>query len=364
MRPEYAAHRSQATGPALTPPALRKTLLSMKRALALAALALAACSNVPASLAEAPVAPADPDVPAWRPVAPENLILMEVPTGTVAIELFPEAAPAHVARLRDLLAEGFYDGEYFYRVIDGHVAQAGREFRMASKPWDNLPFEAERRVPAAGFTPLGNADLFAGEPGHRSGFAVGREGGQEWILNCPGALGMARDDAPETGDTEIYIPLQPRRYLDRNYTIFGRVIAGMEHIQRLPRVDPFTEEEESALFGEDEPLAYQMAQYRRSKLEYNVIASAKFASAIPETERPSYEVMDTASSDWAALKESKRDYSKIAAFIAPPVDTLDICSLPVPARLVEPAEQLPALTLRPASPADGDERIASTPLEK
>jgi peptidylprolyl isomerase len=306
----------------------------MKRALALTALALAACGSVPASLAAAPALPAVSDVPAWRAVAPENLILMEVPTGTVAIELFPEAAPVHVARLRELLAEGFYDGEYFYRVIDGHVAQAGREFEMASKAWQPVPFEAERAVSADGFTPLGNGDLFAPEAGHRAGFAVGRDGTQEWLMNCPGALGMARDDAPDTGNTEIYIPLQPRRYLDRNYTIFGRVIAGMEHIHRLPRVDPLTEEETNALFGEDEPLAYQMSQYRRSKNEYNVITSAKFASSLPEAERPAYVVMDTASADWAALKESKRDYSGIAAFIAPPVNQLDICSPPVPARKV------------------------------
>lgn len=306
----------------------------MTRALILAAFALAACSSVPASVAEAPAAPAAAEVPAWRPVAPENLVLMELPTGMVAVELFPEAAPAHVARLRELLAEGFFDGEFFYRVIDGHVAQAGREFAMASKPWENLPFEAERAAAAEGFTPLGNADLFAPEAGHRSGFAVGRDGTQEWLLNCPGALGMARDEAPDTGNTEIYFPLQPRRYLDRNYTIFGRVIAGMEHLHRLPRVDPFTDEETAALFGEDEPLAYQMAQYRRSKLNFNYITSAKLASAIPEAERPAYEVMDTASGDWDALKASKRDYSGIAAFIAPPVNKLDICSLPVPARRV------------------------------
>ncbi|MEX1252023.1 MAG: peptidylprolyl isomerase, partial [Hyphomonas sp.] len=267
----------------------------MKRALALTALALAACTSMPVSLAEAPAAAQA--APAWRAVDPENLILMELPTGTVAVEIFPDAAPAHVARLHQLLAEGFYDGEYFYRVVDGHVAQAGREFPMASKPWENVPFESERAVPADGFTPLGSADLFAPEAGHRAGFAVGRDGSQEWLMNCPGALGMARDDAPDTGSTEIYFPLQPRRYLDRNYTIFGRVIAGMEHLHRLPRVDPFTEEEANALFGEDPELAYQMSQYRRSNLGQNYITSAKFAADIPETERPSYEVMDTASAD-------------------------------------------------------------------
>jgi cyclophilin family peptidyl-prolyl cis-trans isomerase len=304
----------------------------MKNILAASALVLAACTSVPASVAEAPAAEAA--APAWRTVAPENLVIMELPTGTVAVELFPEAAPAHVAQLREMLAEGFFDNEFFYRVIEGHVAQAGREFPMASKPWPDLKLEAERTVSADGFTPHGNADLFAPEVGHRSGFAVGRSGEQEWLLNCPGALGMARDEAPDTGNTEIFFPLQPRRYLDRNYTIFGRVIAGMEHIQRLPRVDPFTEEEANALFGEDEPLAYQMQQYRRSKLGENYFVFAKLASDIPEAERPAYEVMDTTSAEWDALKTSKRDYSAIPAFIAPPVNMLDICTLPVPARLV------------------------------
>jgi peptidylprolyl isomerase len=199
----------------------------MKHILAACALALAACSSVPASLAEAPAAGTSA-APTWRPVDPDNLIVMDLYTGTVAIELFPEAAPEHVARMRELLAEGFYDGEAFYRVIEGHVAQAGREFPMASKPWTELPLEAERAVSTEGFTPHGNADLFAPDVGHRSGFVVGRSGTQEWLLNCPGALGMARDEAPDTGNTEIFFPLQPRRYLDRNYTIFGRVIAGMD----------------------------------------------------------------------------------------------------------------------------------------
>ena len=144
----------------------------MKHVLAIAALVLAACTS--ASLAE----PQAPDAPTWRPVDPDNLVILQLATGTVAVELFPDAAPAHVAQLRKMLREGFFDGEAFYRVIEGHIAQAGREFPMASKPWPDLPLEAERAVGAAGFTPHGNADLFAPQVGHRSGFAVGRSGGK------------------------------------------------------------------------------------------------------------------------------------------------------------------------------------------
>lgn len=304
----------------------------MTRALILSALALAACVNAPVAIPEP--APAVEAAPEWRAIDPENLVILELATGTAFIELFPEAAPAHAAQIRRLVREGFYDGEAFYRVVEGHVAQAGREFDVLLQDIPTLPLEAERAVSAEGFTPHGNADLFAPEPGHRMGFAVGREGGQEWLLNCPGALGMARDTAPDTGSAEIFIPLQPRRYLDRNYTVFGRVIAGMDHIHRLRRIDPFTEEETEALFGEDAPLAHQMRQWRRSQLDQNVITSARIAADLPEDDRPAFDVMDTASPEWEALKTSKRDYSAIPAFIAPPVNMLDICTLPVPARRV------------------------------
>lgn len=268
----------------------------------------------------------------WRSVEPENLVLISVETGTIVIELFPEAAPAHAAQFRQAIREGFYDSEFFYRVVEGHVAQAGREFPQSIGDWPTLPFEAEREVSKEGFAPHGNADLFAPEAGHRNGFAVGREGGAEWLLNCPGALGMARDTAPESGSTEFFIPLQPRRYLDRNYVVFGRVIDGMEHVHRLPRVDPATEEEADALFGDDPELAYQIRQWRRSNLSPNQIYSARVASDLGDEDRPSYEVMATPSAEWENLKMSKRDYSEIPAFVSEPPKILDICSLPVPAR--------------------------------
>lgn len=278
-------------------------------------------------------AAAGPDAASWRPVDPENLLLFDMgPNGTIAIELFPEAAPANAEAMRAAVRSGYYDGEFFYRVVETHVAQAGKEFDQLLAGMPRVKLEAERKISEAGFDPLGNADLFAPEAGHRNGFAVGREGGREWLLNCPGAVGMARDDDPDTAVAEFYIPLLPRRYLDRNYTVFGRVIAGMDVVNRLARAEPVTPEETEALFGEDAPLAYQIAQYRRSKLDPNMIVSAKVAADLPEGERPAYEVMTTPGPEWDALKQSKRDYSAISAFVVTPPKLLDICSLPVPSR--------------------------------
>jgi peptidylprolyl isomerase len=86
------------------------------------------------------------------------------------------------------------------------------------------------------------------------------------LLNCPGAVGMARDEGPDTAVTEIYIPLLPRRYLDRNYTIVGRVISGMDTVNRLARVAPSTEAETDILFGDAPVAAAEAAAARAGKL--------------------------------------------------------------------------------------------------
>jgi peptidylprolyl isomerase len=292
------------------------------------ALALiAACHSAAAET------PAPEDAASWRPVDPENLVLFDMgEQGVIAMELFPEAAPLNAGALRDAVRSGYFDGEFFYRVVENHVAQAGKEFDQSLEGMPLVPLEAEREIGPDGFDPLGNGDLFATVVGTRKGFAVGRAAGHEWLLNCPGTLGMARDDDPDTGVAEIYIPLSPRRYLDRNYTVFGRVIGGLDVVNRLARVEPSTEEETEALFGDDAPLAYQMTQYRRSKLDPNRIVSAKIAADLPEEDRPAYEVMVTPSPAWDAFKESKRDYGSISAFVVTPRKVVDICSIPVPAR--------------------------------
>lgn len=279
---------------------------------------------------------AEGGVEPWRPVSPENLVLLETTTGTVAVELASEAAPGHAAQFRASVRSGVFEGEYFYRVVEGHVAQAGLEFDQRLGNWPELPLEAERTVPAAGFDPLGNADLFAATAGHRGGFAAGREGEREWLLNCTGALGMARNDGPDTGSIEFYIPLGPRRYLDRNYTVFGRVIDGMDNVHRLKRVDPEAEENYPALFGKGEAASRAAFAARAERLAGNEILSVVLAADLPENTRPAYEVMATPSAEWDALKMSKRDYSGIDAFVHTPPRVLDVCSLPVPARRVTP----------------------------
>lgn len=271
--------------------------------------ALAACQTTPVpdpAPAAVPAQAPAPEAP-WREVAAENLVILQTVTGAIVIELAPEAAPAH-------------------------VAQAGLEFEHRLDAWDTVPLEADRTVEAAGFVPLGNADLFAPEAGHRNGFAVGRDGKTEWLLHCPGALGMARDTPPDSGATEFFIPIGQRRYLDRNYTIFGRVISGMEHVNRLERVEPAGEAEIPAFT--DPATAEAAFAARAQALSANRILSIGLAADMPEDLRPRWEVMATPGVEWEALKTSKRDYGIYDAFVVTPPKRLDICTLPVPARPV------------------------------
>ena len=266
----------------------------------------------------------------WREVAADNLVILRTRTGDVVIELAPAAAPQHVAQFRKAVRANLYNGEYFYRVIDGHVAQAGLEFEHLLEDWAELPLETERALGVEGFAPLGNKDLFASQVGHRDGFAVGREGGLEWLLHCPGALGMARNAPPDSGSTEFFIPIGQRRYLDRNYTIFGRVISGMAHINRLERVEPAGEDEIGAFTDPD--TSEQALAARAQALSANEILSIGLAADMPEDLRPRWEVMATPGTEWEDLKTSKRDYGIYDAFVVTPPKRVDICTLPVPAR--------------------------------
>src|SRR5690606_39564594 len=177
----------------------------------------------------------------WRRVEPENLVVLTLPDGEVLIELAPAFAPRTVAQFKELVANGFYDGLEFYRVIDGFVAQGGDGSDMAgtAPAVPLLPPQFARACAAELlFLSVQRLDMFAPETGFIDGFAAARdpEAGRVWLTHCPGIVAMARNNEPDTGSTDFYIVIgQAPRYLDRNLTIFGRVIDGMEVVQRIHR---------------------------------------------------------------------------------------------------------------------------------
>lgn len=254
---------------------------------------------------------------AWRTVADEDLLLIETAHGVTAIELNDDFAPAHAARMRALARAEFLDGEYFYRVIEGFVAQAGVQHEARMSDWDNLANENSRPLRAGTMTPLGNHDLFASAVGHSAdSFAMAQDADrdEEWLLHCPGALAMARDVDPDTGGTEFYITLAPQRYLDRNLTVFGRVIDGMQFLQKLERGDRAVEN--------------GVIQAPRTGDE---MISVRIAADLPEGERPTYEIQRAGTAAFEEAKTAKR-VREAEFFYRKPPEVLDICGFEVPVR--------------------------------
>ena len=256
----------------------------------------------------------------WRDVDPDNLMLIDVKYGQIAIELFPAFAPQHVKRMRALARAHFYDGKSFYRVIDGFVAQGGigegDDKKLAD--WPALKHEFDHD-PAADleFTSLNSPDLYAPEVGHIQGFPAARDVNERkmWLVHCPGIVAMARDDNPDTGGTEFYVVIgQAPRRLDRNLSVFGRVLEGMQYLQKLNRGDPTVES------GVIQDVAMR-----------DPILKVQIASDMPRSARPKFQVMRTDGPDFATKKEERRN--AVSNFwLHQPAKVLEICSVAIPTR--------------------------------
>ena len=256
----------------------------------------------------------------WREVDAENLVVMDLAAGRVLIELAPQFAPHHADRFRALVRSRFYDGKTFYRVIDGFVAQGGIGEGDDKKlpEWPSLKAEFDRNIGIdVEFTALGSPDLFADKVGHVDGFPTGQSkpGKRMWLLHCPGALAMARDNDPNTGGTEFYVPIghAPRR-LDRNLTVFGRILDGMQYLQKLNRGDPKVD-----------------SGVIQDVTKRDPIVRVQMASDIPEVERPRLQVMDTTSKSFEDYKVQRRNpapdfYKRVSP-------NLDICAFNAPVRM-------------------------------
>ena len=147
--------------------------------------------------------------------AEENTMILKLKDGEVKIELFPDVAPGHVKRIKELANSGKYDGVVFHRVIDGFMAQTG-DVQFGNS--DSKEFNLSR----AG---MGGSDL----PDLKAEFS-----------NLPherGTLSMARSQNPDSANSQFFICFQPAPFLDRQYTVFGKVISGMEFVDKIKRGD-------------------------------------------------------------------------------------------------------------------------------
>ena len=142
-------------------------------------------------------------------------MILKLKTGDVKIELFPDVAPNHVTRIKDLANSGKYDNVVFHRVIDGFMAQTG-DVQFGNSEDNN--FNLQR----AG---MGGSDL----PDLKAEFNN--------IPHERGTLSMARSSDPNSANSQFFICFQPAPFLDKQYTVFGKVIEGMEFVDKIKRGD-------------------------------------------------------------------------------------------------------------------------------
>lgn len=254
-------------------------------------------------------APAD-----WRALDPEETLYIELERGRVVVALSTQLAQKHVAQIKALAREGFYDGLSFYRVIDGFVAQGGDvlEKREVENAAETLAAEFDEPMrDDIRFSPIKDADGYAARVGFIASLPAGADadGKRVWHLHCTGAMAMARDVGKDTAGTEFYITLQPQRYLDRNLTVFGRVVEGMEHLQALRRVAPAQSEDDD--LGE-------------------TILSMRVGADLPEAERANLGILRSGTETFDAYVESRRN--RPGEFFYHRPDYIDICQFAPPVR--------------------------------
>ena len=245
----------------------------------------------------------------------ENTVVLQLDDGPIVIELNPTFAPATSVQFKRLVREGFYDGLGFYRVIDGFVAQGGDGSDMAEDPNAEPPIKAEFDLDWSDelpFVAVQAPDLFAPETGFVDGFPAARDldADKVWLTHCPGAVGMARNNDPDSGSTDFYVVIgQAPRYLDRNITVFGRVVYGMDTAQRILRGPP----EEGGMIAD--------------AADSTIIRSAKVMSDLPADERLMVLVTNTNSEEFASMVESRRNRTS-EWFLSTPPAVLDVCQVP------------------------------------
>ncbi len=259
----------------------------------------------------------------WRTPDPSNLLYLELPKGRVIIELAPDFAPKHAANIHTLVAGRFFDGLAVVRVHDGFVTQwgdpqAGEEnARALGDASPSLPPEYFRTMIAGEqFTPMPGPDGWAPEAGFVQGFHAARDPatGQIWLPHCYGVVGAGRDLADDSGNgAELYAIIgHAPRTLDRNITVVGRVLDGIELLSGLPRGTG--------------PLGFYETPEERT-----TISSVRFASDLPEAERTKIEVLRTDSDRFRQLIEIRRNRQD--DFYHVPAGYLDLCAMNIPVRL-------------------------------
>jgi peptidylprolyl isomerase len=252
----------------------------------------------------------------WRAPNPEDTLYLELPRGRVVIELATRVAPQHVANVKGLARAHYFDGLAIIRVQDNYVVQWDdpdhhRPVPAAVRP--SVEFTADARA-APRFEPLPDRDLYAAEVGFLDGFPAARDPRTHtlWLAHCYGMVGAGRDNPPESDATEMYAVIgHAPRQLDRNVSLFGRVLKGMELLSSLPR-------------GSGEMGFYVTSEHPVP------IESVRIAADLPAAERTPIEVLRTESATFRSVLEQRRERHESWFKFNP--GHIDLCNVPLPVR--------------------------------
>lgn len=266
----------------------------------------------------------------WRALDPSQTLYMDLPQGhRVIIELAPGWAPEHVANIKTLVQQHYFDNTSIYRVQDNFVVQWGdpngddpKKAKPMGKAKTSVPPEYSRKIdPKASFTKLPDGDIYAPEAGFIDGLPVGRDpkSDREWLVQCYGMVGVSRDIDPDSGSgNTLYTPIgQAPRRLDHQLAVVGRIVEGMQWLSALPRgTGPLGMYSDPAKMGMP-------------------ILSVRLASDLPPAKRVHMEALRTDSKTFARVIEANRN--RHDAFYKEPAGHISICNVPLPVREVPPA---------------------------
>ncbi len=249
-----------------------------------------ATAPAPAAAAAKPSGPGEAD---WRTPDPNNVLVIDTNQGRIVVEMLPEIAPKHVEQIRALAHENFYDGQKFFRVIDKFMAQTGDPQNNgqggSSKPniqaeftfrrGSDLPFvmAADQTVAEIGFIksmPVESQSMSLAAMTKDQKVTA-------WGLYCQGVAGMARDDNPDSGNSQFFLMRYPYPSLEKRYTAWGRVISGEDVVRAIKTGEPV-----------------EQPQDRMDKV--------RLLADIPEASRPKIRVVDTRSAWFKAQIERVR----------------------------------------------------------
>ena len=250
--------------------------ISMKLAMTAAALALVATTATAQTASD------------WRTPDPNNVIVVETNKGRIIAELYPQAAPNHVERVRGLVKSGFYDGLTFFRVISDFMAQTGDPQNTGMGGSDQPNLAAEFTFRRGADTPLAQSfKVGSNEAGwigvlpvtsQNSALAVMTADRKvaTWGNFCSGVLGMARAGDPDSANSQFFFMRQANASLDKTYTAFGRVLQGLDVVRAIKTGEPVPDPQDK-------------------------MTSVKLLADLPADKRPNIQVMNTGSAAFKAL---------------------------------------------------------------